>query len=79
MKATGEVMAIASCFEAAIMKAVRGAELGLDTLNPKLEDSVDITALHRVDDRRLFTVFSALKKNISVEEIQSITKMIPGS
>lgn len=33
MKATGEVMAIAPCFEAALMKAVRGAEISLDTLN----------------------------------------------
>ena len=31
MKATGEVMSIAPCFEAAIMKAVRGAEIGLDS------------------------------------------------
>ena len=33
MKATGEVMAIAPSFEAALMKAVRGAEISLDTLN----------------------------------------------
>lgn len=33
MKATGEVMSIAQSFEAAIMKAVRGAEISLDTLN----------------------------------------------
>ena len=37
MKATGEVMAIGQTFEEAIMKAVRGAEISLDTLNsPKL-------------------------------------------
>ena len=35
MKATGEVMAIAPCFEAALMKAVRGAEIKQDTLNRK--------------------------------------------
>ncbi len=29
MKATGEVMAIGACFEQALMKAVRGAEIGL--------------------------------------------------
>ena len=29
MKATGEVMSIADTFEHAIMKAVRGAEIGL--------------------------------------------------
>ena len=38
MKATGEVMAIAPNFEMAIMKAVRGAEISLDSLNlPKLK------------------------------------------
>lgn len=74
MKATGEVMSIAPCFEAAIMKAVRGAELGLDTLNLKEGAEVDIIlALERVDDRRLFTVFSALKMDISVDIIHEIT------
>ena len=78
MKATGEVMAIASCFEAAIMKAVRGAELGLDTLNPKQPATVDIIPLlHKVDDRRLFTVFTALKQDVSVEMINEITKIDP--
>ncbi|MBO5744589.1 MAG: carbamoyl-phosphate synthase large subunit, partial [Clostridia bacterium] len=33
MKATGEVMSIGTSFEAAMMKAVRGAEISLDTLN----------------------------------------------
>ena len=33
MKATGEVMAIGQCFEEALMKAVRGAEISLDSLN----------------------------------------------
>ena len=33
MKATGEVMAIAPCFEMALMKAIRGAEIPMDTLN----------------------------------------------
>ena len=39
MKATGEVMSIADTFEMALMKAVRGAEISLDTLNmPKFAD-----------------------------------------
>lgn len=75
MKATGEVMSIAPCFEAAVMKAVRGAELGLDTLNPKHEEADIITALHRVDDKRLFTVFSALKRGVTVNEIHEITRI----
>jgi len=34
MKATGEVMAIADTFEEALVKAVRGAEIGLNSLKP---------------------------------------------
>ncbi|MGI5978923.1 MAG: carbamoyl-phosphate synthase large subunit, partial [Oscillospiraceae bacterium] len=76
MKATGEVMAIAPIFEAAIMKAVRGAELGVDTLNPKFEETEDIrTALARQDDHRIFTVFRAIKKGVPVDEIHAITKI----
>jgi carbamoyl-phosphate synthase large subunit len=74
MKATGEVMSIAPTFEAAIMKAVRGAEIGLDTLNNKALDNVDIKEkLHSQDDLRLFTVFKALKNGVSVDEIHQIT------
>ena len=75
MKATGEVMSIAPCFEAAVMKAVRGAELGLDTLNPKHEETDIMAALHRVDDKRLFTIFSALKRGVTVDEIHEITRI----
>ncbi len=74
MKATGEVMSIAPSFEQAIMKAVRGAEISLDTLNNKALDNVDIMKqLHSQDDLRLFTVFKALKNGVSVDEIHSIT------
>ena len=78
MKATGEVMAIAPSFEMALMKAVRGAEIGMDTLNRKKdpEDTASIRErLERVDDHRLFTVFEALKSGVSVEEIHDITKI----
>lgn len=74
MKATGEVMSIAPSFEQAIMKAVRGAEISLDTLNNKALDNVDIMKqLHSQDDLRLFTVFKALKNGVSVDKIHSIT------
>ena len=76
MKATGEVMSIALSFEMALMKAVRGAETGQDSLNRKNTDPAPIwERLRRVDDRRLFTVFEALKAGISVDEIFSITKI----
>ncbi|MGN1329177.1 MAG: carbamoyl-phosphate synthase large subunit [Eubacterium sp.] len=74
MKATGEVMSIAPCFEMAVMKAVRGAEIGLDTLNYKALDGVDIRQkLSDQDDLRLFTVFKALKDGVSIDEIHHIT------
>ncbi|MGN1123538.1 MAG: carbamoyl-phosphate synthase large subunit, partial [Eubacterium sp.] len=74
MKATGEVMSIAPNFEMAVMKAVRGAEIGLDTLNNKALDGVDLREkLKEQDDIRLFTVFKALKNGISIDEIHKIT------
>ncbi len=76
MKATGEVMAIAPSFEMALMKAVRGAEIGMDSLNRKNTEGAPIwERLRRVDDRRLFTIFEAMKSGVSVEEIFSITRI----
>lgn len=77
MKATGEVMAIGSCFENALMKAVRGAEISLDTLNaaPLGAGNVEERLADGVDDRRLFTAFEALKSGMDVEKIHGITKI----
>lgn len=77
MKATGEVMSIGTSFENAIIKAIRGAELKLDTLNlpklSKLSDEEIIKGLSRVDDERLFVVFAALTRGVSVDKIHEIT------
>ena len=74
MKATGEVMSIGPSFEMALMKAVRGAEIGLDTLNCKpLSDEPMEERLNHQDDHRLFTVFEALKAGWTVEKIHEIT------
>ena len=76
MKATGEVMAIAPSFEMALMKAVRGAEIGMDTLNRKPDGGAPVRErLRRVDDHRIFTVFEALKAGVSAGEIFEITKI----
>ncbi len=79
MMATGEVMAIGTSFEQAMMKAVRGAELGLVTMNlKKLEDKTTEyirEKLHDCDDERSFVVYEALKRGISPEEIHEITKI----
>ncbi len=77
MKATGEVMAIAPTFEQAIMKAVRGAEISHDTLDDKeFESFSDASILDRLsvcDDKRIFCLYEALKRGISVEEVHNIT------
>ena len=76
MKATGEVMSIGQSFEEALMKAVRGAEISLDTLNcPPLSGAPVLERLHDQNDRRIFTVFEALKQGISVDTIFDITKI----
>jgi len=79
MKATGEVMAIGTNFETAIMKAVRGAEISTCTLNlPKfaeLSDEEIYSRLSEMTDERLFVVYQALKRGVSVDEIYKITKI----
>lgn len=79
MKATGEVMAIGTTFEQAIMKAVRGAEIGHDCLiSPKMLDLPDETIrtrLHDCNDERLFVVYEALRRGVTVDEIHDITKI----
>jgi len=79
MKATGEVMSISDNFEDALLKAVRGAELGLSSMDlPKLKNlSLEEirNLLHSVTDERIFVVYEAIKRGISVDEIYSITKI----
>lgn len=79
MKATGEVMAISSSFEAALMKAIRSLELGIFTLEQKtltnLSTEKIVEKLHDINDERLFVVAEALRRGITVEEIHEITKI----
>ncbi len=77
MKATGEVMSIADTFEMALMKAVRGAEIGLDTLNlPKFAEEQEETLWHiavHATDERLFAVYELLKRGVSVAQLHQRT------
>ncbi len=80
MKATGEVMAIGQNFEEAILKAARGAEIGVKDLNlPAFEKEGDAKIRERVaqcTDQRIFAIYQALKRKLmTVEEIHSITKI----
>lgn len=77
MKATGEVMSIADTFEMALMKAVRGAEISLDTLNlPKFATETDENLWHiavHATDERLFAVYELLKRGVTVEKMHEET------
>ena len=80
MKATGEVMAIGHNFEMAIMKAARGAEVGVSSLNlPVFEEETDEQIkerVHECTDQRIFAIFQALKRGIlTKEQVHDITKI----
>ena len=79
MKATGEVMSIANSFEGALMKAIRSLELNvralkLDKLDELYTDEIE-DLLSQVTDERLFVVAEALRRGVSPQKINSITKM----
>lgn len=69
MKATGEVMAIGQSFEEALMKAVRGAEIGHKSLDHEamrmLSDEQVLSRIDDCDDERLFFLYQALKRGIA--------------
>ncbi len=79
MKATGEVMAIGTSFEMAMMKAVRGAEISTSTFNYKkfLSSTKEelLAKLPEMTDERIFVVYAALKKGVTVDEVFNITKI----
>ncbi len=79
MKATGEVMAIADTFEAALMKAIRGVEISADTLNlPGMDQRSDNELrhiIHYATDERLFAVYELMKRGTTVDEIHDATKI----
>ena len=79
MKATGEIMSIGSSFEHAMMKAIRSIELGFETLSiDKLVDATDdeiMNMLSDSDDERVFVVYEAIKRGVSMDAIFAITKI----
>ena len=79
MKATGEVMAISSSFEAAIMKAIRSLELGIFTLEQdiykKYSDGEIREKIKDINDERLLVLAEAIRRGITLEDINDITKI----
>ena len=76
MKATGEVMSIAPTFEAALMKAIRGAGIKEESLNRRVPAKKPLQKrLREIDDMRVFTLFEALKAGYSVAQLHELTKV----
>jgi len=79
MKATGEVMAISSNFEAALMKALRSLEQNIFSLKYGKYGELSIEEveqeLYKIDDRRLFAIAEAIRRGITYEVIHEITKI----
>ncbi|MGN0754765.1 MAG: carbamoyl-phosphate synthase large subunit [Aristaeellaceae bacterium] len=77
MKATGEVMSIGVSVEQALMKAVRGAEIGCDTLRMKslaeLTDEELLALIAKCTDQRMFAVYEAICRGVSLEKLHEIT------
>ena len=77
MKATGEVMSIGVSVEQALMKAVRGAEIGCDTLRMKamadLSDEELLELIGKCTDQRMFAVYEAISRGVSLEKLHEIT------
>ncbi len=81
MKATGEVMAIDRSFEAALMKAVRGLEIGVFGLAGKrtneLSDVRIEAGIATPTDERLFIIAEAFRRGMMVEEVYAFSKIDP--
>lgn len=79
MKATGEVMSICDNFEGALMKAIRSLEQHVDCLMSydftHLDDEELTRQLAVVDDRRIWVIAEALRREFSYDKIHEITKI----
>ena len=77
MKATGEVMSICTNFEGALMKAIRSLEQHVESLLDYdfsgLDDYQLEEQLHVVDDRRIWVIAEALRRNVPYDTIHEIT------
>ncbi len=81
MKATGEVMTIDRCFEAAVQKAVRSLEFGNRTLlweDPAWSkgEGMDSYPLHP-NDLRIWAIMAALRREATPEELSRLTGIDP--
>jgi len=78
MKATGEVMAIDRCFEAALNKAVRGLEVGGRTLlweRPEWREGAELPL--EATDERIWALMAALRRGAEPIDLARLTGIDP--
>lgn len=81
MKATGEAFAIGTGFELALMKAVRSTNEKTQHMElPKLRRLTDEeleARLRTPDSERLFTLYEAVKRGVSLQQLRDLTGIAP--
>jgi len=81
MKSTGEVMAIGRTYEEALMKAIRSLdidkEFGYAGKYTAWTDEEILDLLKTPTDERLFAIYQALRRGMSVDEMVRITSIDP--
>ena len=81
MKSVGEVMSIGRSFEEALQKALRMTGIGAPGLCAELADDVPSDrdslrdALSHPTDRRIFTVYRAMKEGLSPDDVHEATRI----
>ncbi|WP_353980759.1 carbamoyl-phosphate synthase large subunit [Salinicola endophyticus] len=81
MKSVGEVMAIGRTFQESMQKALRGLEIGVDGLDPKVTDfgpenmALIQGELQAAGADRIFYVADAMRSGMSVEEVFALTNI----
>jgi len=81
MKATGEVMAIGSNLEEALLKAVRSLEIGMDSLESQtlsnLSDEKLNQKLKQRTYERMFLIAEAFRRGVSIDKVEELTAINP--
>jgi len=81
MKAVGEVMSIGKNFKEAFQKAIRSLEIGRYGLGVEKFKALGIEKLRgklsAPSSERIFLIYEALRRNISIEELHKVTHIHP--
>ena len=85
MKSVGETMAIGRTFKEAFQKGMRSLEIGVSGFGAdpkynayaKLDDADLENALRKPNSRRMFQLYEALRRGISVEKLFTLTSIDP--